>query len=300
MATSPSNSTPNAAPALAPGKNWTAQRFTVSAALAACGVAATLPAWQDIVHIAIRDEEASHIWLVPIVFAWLVWVRRRRLRQCQPTHTWIGPALIAFGWAVHSFGDAFLYESLWHGGAVLVMIGCALSVLGIQIVRAYLPALIILGFLVPVPGLIRQQIALPLQNATAVVTEHTLMVLGMPVTRSGNSLSINGAEVAIAEACNGLRMVFALALVSYAFAFGTPLRPSVRALVIGLSPVSAVLCNVVRLIPTVWLYGYASDSLADLFHTWAGWVMVVISLLLLMGMLHALRWAMVPVTRYSW
>ena len=36
----------------------------------------------------------------------------------------------------------------------------------------------------------------------------------------------------MAEACNGMRMVFALVLVSYAFAYSMPLRNTVRILVL--------------------------------------------------------------------
>ena len=58
----------------------------------------------------------------------------------------------------------------------------------------------------------------------------------MPVERSGSKLSINGVDVNIIEACNGLRMVFPLILVSYAFSFGLPLRNSRPFLVLLASP----------------------------------------------------------------
>jgi len=157
----------------------------------------------------------------------------------------------------------------------------------------------VLGFLVPIPGLIRQEIALPLQTATASVTHTTFELLGVEVSRSGNVLSINGTQVGVAEACNGLRMVFALVLVSYAFAFSVPLRWYVRTAVVGLSPLSAILCNVTRLVPTVWFYGHASDGWAGTFHDWAGWAMLFVAFLLLLGIIRLLQWALIPVTPYT-
>jgi len=278
---------------------WSVWHGVAAVALAAAGVYATFDAWADIYRVMLKDEESSHIFLVPIVAAILVWIRRRRLRFCRPTGLWIGPVLVALGWLVHSYGDARMITAFWQGGAVLVVIGCVFSVLGLEMLKKFWPAVLVLGFLVPVPGGVRQDIAMPLQTATAVITEHTLLVLGMPIDRAGNVLAINGVDVAIAEACNGLRMVFALTLVSYAFAFSTPLRGYVRVIVIAASPLSAVLCNVVRLVPTVWLYGYAAEETADLFHDVSGWLMLFVSLLLLMGMIRALRWALVPVSRYT-
>src|SRR6476619_7265507 len=102
-----------------------------------------------------------------------------------------------------------------------------------------------------------------------------------------------------------MRMVFPLFLVSYAFSFGLPLRNSVRFLVLLASPLSAILCNVIRIVPTVWLYGRVSENkpsmklIADNFHNYSGWAMLVVSFLLLLGILKLLRWAMITVMKYT-
>ena len=105
-------------------------------------------------------------------------------------------------------------------------------------------------------------------------------------------------EVEIAEACNGMRMVFALVLVSFTFAFGTPLRWYVRLLVVAASPVSAIFCNLVRLVPTVWLFGY-HPSVANGFHDYSGWLMLPIAFLLLMAIVRLLRWALLPIAKFT-
>ncbi|MCX5662429.1 MAG: exosortase/archaeosortase family protein [Planctomycetota bacterium] len=277
---------------------WTIWHLLGALAMLALGVWITRDAWQDMYRIASRDEESTHIFLVPLVAAWLVFVRRGRLRLCLPRGAWLGPVIIVVGWLIHSVGDLHMIQSFYHGGAVLVAVGCVLSVTGSDIFLRFMPAFAVLVFLVPVPGSVRQQIAIPLQTHTAKVTQVLFELADLPVGISGNVLSINGVEVAIAEACNGLRMVFALVLVSYAFAFGTPLRSYVRVLILVASPASAVACNVVRLLPTVWLYGYY-PSIADKFHDISGWVMLPLAFFLLLGVIRVLRWALVPVTHYT-
>jgi exosortase/archaeosortase family protein len=110
---------------------------------------------------------------------------------------------------------------------------------------------------------------------------------------------VNHHPVNIAEACNGVRMVFALALVSYTFGFGMPLRNSVRLLILLLSPLAAIVCNVARVLPTVLMIGYASPATAERFHEYAGWLMLPVAFLLLYGIIGLLKWAMIPVTRYT-
>jgi exosortase len=278
---------------------WTVWRLALAVLLCAAGAVATLDAWADMLRLALRDEEASHALLVPPIAAWLVWVRRGRLRHCVVGGTWVGPLLVVVGWAMYSVGQAQLWDSVWHAGAITVAIGCFLSAVGKNILREMLPAFVALYFMVPVPGRVRQQIAVPLQTVTAQATQQLFELFGVLIDRSGNVLNINGVDVAITEACNGLRMVFALTLVSYAFAFATPLRGYVRAIVLAASPVSAVACNVARLVPTVWMYGNHPAAIGDRFHNLSGWAMLIVAFLVLVGMIRFLRWAMVPVTRFT-
>lgn len=278
---------------------WSAWHVIAGVLMVALGVAVTFDAWADIYHIASIDEEYSHIFLVPIVAAYLVWVRRVRFRFCTPTGTMIGPVLAAAGWGISAYGFYHNVQAFWHAGAVLAVVGCLLSVVGKNVLFRFFPAFAVLIFLVPVPGMVRQEIALPLQSWTAQIGQSLLEILGIETARSGNLLSVNGIPVAIAEACNGLRMVFALILVSYAFSFGLPLRNSVRFAVLLASPLAAIGCNVIRIVPTVWLYGYHSKRVADAFHDYSGWVMLPIAFAILYGIICLLKWAMIPVTRYT-
>jgi exosortase len=278
---------------------WTAWHALAAAFMAALGVAATFPAWADMYLIAYNDEEYSHIFLVPLVALWMVWVRRLRFRHCRTTGTAMGLLMALFGWGVSSYGFYHGMQSLWHGGSVLVVLGCIVTVLGKQLLFRFFPAVAVLVFLVPVPGMIRQQIAIPLQTWTAQISQVVLEVVGVPVERSVNQLTVNGIPVNIIEACNGLRMVWPLILMSYAFSFGLPLRNSVRFAVLAASPLAAIFCNVVRILPTIWLYSYHTKKVADLFHDYSGWLMLPIAFLILLGLIKTLRWAMIPVMRYT-
>lgn len=280
-------------------ERWTYAHAAAAAGMAALGLLATLEAWRDIFNLAWKDTEYSHIFLVPIVALWMVFARRLRIRHCKPIGTPLGVLIAVGGWAVYTYGYYQGFQTLWHAGAVLVVIGCLLSVLGKHALFRFFPALAVLVFLIPVPPHYRLMIAAPLQTWTAEVSHAVLDLFAVPVERVGNNLWVNGTAVTIAEACNGLRMVFALILVSYAFSFGLPLRNSVRLVVLLASPVSAILCNVVRIVPNALVYGYWSNDAGVLFHDSAGWLMLPVSFLILLGVIRLLRWAMVPVMKYS-
>ncbi len=278
---------------------WTQAHLAAALALVAAAVTVQWRAWADIAEIALRDEEASHIILVPFVAAWMVWVRRGRLRSVAPRHGWAGLLMMMAGWGLSYLGFYHSFQAGWHSGAILMAVGAAITVLGTDVLWKFAPAFMVLAFLVPVPGMIRLELAGPLQTATATATQVVLDLFGSDVTRAGNLLMINGVQVAIAEACNGMRMVFALVLVSYGFAFGTPLRQYVRVLILAASPLSAIACNVIRLIPTVLVYGHMSDTFAERFHDFTGWLMLPVAFLILLGIIRLLRWALLPVAPFT-
>ena len=175
-------------------------------------------------------------------------------------------------------------------GALLVFNGCAFSVLGMDVALRFFPALVTACFVIPLPPGVRLQMAKPLQLLTAWSTQAVFELLGETTRLSGELLSINGINVTITEGCSGLRLFLALSLAATAFSFGAPLRSHVRLLALLSSFLYAVFCNVLRLVPTVWFYGYQSMKTADSFHDISAWVILPVALLLLAGMTKLLRW----------
>lgn len=281
--------------------------LVLAGVLAVMGVLVCLEAWTEIfVDYAYRDEEYSHIFIVPFVAIWMVWVRRMRFRHCRAGGAIMGPIIVMLGWLMSWYGFNKQTTSFFHGGAVLVLIGCVISVLGKNVFFRFFPAILVLAFLIPVPGQLRQRIAIPLQTWTAQASQAIFEIAGVETELSGNMLTINGQPVTIAEACNGMRMVFPLILIGYAFSFGLPLRQNVRILILALSPIVAIACNVARTVPTIWLAGNArrispenGQDLYRLFHDYGGWIMLPVAFLLLLALIRVLKWAMVPIQRYT-
>lgn len=267
----------------------------LAAALVGLAVLACHDAWLDIARIVRKDEEASHILLVPPIFLWLTWVRRARLNGWQAEPSAVGFLIVLPGALLWAFGYIRHMQVFWHLGAVLVAFGTFVSVCGLEIVRRLWPAFVVLIFLLPVPGVIRQPVALHMQNIAAQITQQAMMLLGYELNRSGNLLVFMGHPINIAEACNGMRMVSMLVLVAFAFVFVHAIRPWARVVLLLAAAPVAVACNVVRLVITVLAYGYSTAETAEAIHDVLGWVMVVLSYLILTGLLWLMRWLLLPV-----
>jgi exosortase len=261
-----------------------------AAALVLAAVFVIFDAWRDTLRIALSDEECSYVLLAPVVIGWLAWVRRDALSRCAVRRQWAGLAMLAAGWLIWWHG--YLTDPvIWRAGAVVVAVGAFVAAIGFDASLKLAPALAACVFLIPVDPTGRYHVAEPLETATAFAAQRTCDLLGMYVDRSGNLLSINGVDVTIAEACNGIRMVMTLFMVCYVVAFTLPLKWWVRLLLLAASPLVAIVSNVVRLVPTVWMFGHVSNAAAERFHDLSGWVMTIVAFVVLMGLARLLQGA---------
>jgi exosortase len=279
-------------------EGWRPIHLYAALGMMALAVAVTWGAWADMFLIARCDEECQHAFLAFPAFAWIAWIRRGRLRRCKPLGRWVGAVMVAAGWIIWSIGFRKQWQPFWHGGALIMVLGALFTAVGSQILWEFFAAFAVLAFIVPVPTIARQAFAIPLQGLTAHATQMVCETLGMTVDRQQSLLTVHGVQVAVSEACNGMRMVFALILVCYLFAFVNPLRGYVRFMLLVLSPVVAAVCNIIRLVPTIWVYGSFPKQFAENFHDATGWVMLIAAFLTMVGFLRLLRWAMLPVTHF--
>ncbi|HEX8912822.1 MAG TPA: exosortase/archaeosortase family protein [Humisphaera sp.] len=255
--------------------------LAAAVALVAAVVVACRPTWVDILASATNDPNSGQIWLAPLVMFCLAAVRlparespkRSAGRPDRPAVT--GLLLLAGGWLAWRWGFWAGRGLAWHGGAVAAAVGTVVVAIGPRAARRFAPALVAAAFLVPVSNVGVEQVSGPLQTFAAAGAQAVATLLGMVVARDGNILHINGIKVEVAEACSGLRGVFSLILASYLAGFLQPARWWVRATLLAASPVVAVAANVVRLVPTLWMFGHHPGDAARAFHDAAGWAMLV-------------------------
>lgn len=274
-------------------RRLTGRDFYIALAFAAVAALISFDAWKSIFTLAYLAEELSYCLLAPVVICWIASSMKSRWAQCQARSAWPGILLLLTGFGCFVYG--YLADPvIWRAGAVFMTVGAFLSAVGSDVFFKFLPVFGACLFLIPVHPNSRFHLAQPLEVATAQATQVVCDLIGIGVERSGNLISINGVPVTVAEACNGMRMVFTLFLVCYLVAFTEKLKPIVRLLILVAAPVVAILANITRLIPTIWIYGHYSQTTAERFHDGAGWCMIVIAFLGLLGLCRVSQQILAP------
>ena len=260
------------------------------------------------------DENYSHGLLIPFVIGYLLWVERDRLRQghYKPSVLWGGAAILLalFGlWAGLAGAELFLQRI----SLVLMLAGVVLYFWGANLLRRLWVPLFLLLLAIPIPTIVFNKIAFPLQLFASRCAVCSMRLFDIPVLRQVNILellplnSMAPKKLEVVEACIGIRSLMTLTTLAVVYAyFSLPQPPSGdgdgvdhsgksvwfasfrswglwRSILIVLSAVPiAILTNAVRVSGTGILAHYYGVKIADgFFHSFSGWVIYVVAFFLL-------------------
>jgi exosortase len=161
---------------------------------------------------------------------------------------------------------------------ILALAGLTVYYWGVhQIIWWWLP--FVLGFLtVPLPEMITQALALPLQFEASRIGAWLLKSRHVPVQLSGNIIRLPGRELFVTEACSGLRSLTALLSLAVLMG-GIALQfAASRLALIALAIPIAVLLNGMRVFLTGFLIFFLSPEYGEGFlHATEGWLFFVFS-----------------------
>ena len=144
--------------------------------------------------------------------------------------------------------------------------------------------------MIPIPAIIFNQIAFPLQLLASNVGEYTISSLDIPILREGNVLILANAQLEVAEACSGIRSLVSLFTLGLVFGYFVDQRAWVRAVIALSSMPVAILANGLRVASAgVAAHNFGRAGAEGLFHEFSGWVVFVLAFLMMFGLQRLLQ-----------
>lgn len=242
----------------------------------------------------------SHGWIVPLIAAYLFWIKKQPLVEAKPIERWAGVGLIVVSQLVRLYASVYDWNNPDRLSFLTCLLGACLIVGGKPMLRWAALPILFLAFMFPLPAKIENTLLMKLQTGAAIASTWVLQLLGISAARDGNVISIDTLKepLQIAEACSGLRMLTIFGAMSVALVM-TMQRPWWDRLIILLSAIPIALAsNVIRIVVTGLLFmafGQDTHWVSMIIHDWAGFAMMPIGLGLLWIEMTILSRITVPV-----
>ncbi len=246
---------------------------------------------RELVHAWIVDGNYSHGFLIVPVAAYFVWERRAALARAPLQPSPLGLAVLAFGVMLLLAGLVGAELFLSRISLLFVLAGAVLFVYGWKHLRILAFPLAFLILMIPIPAIIFNQIAFPLQLFASRVGETAISAANIPVLREGNVLVLANTSLEVAEACSGIRSLVSLITLGIVYGYIVDSRGWVRT-VLTLSTIPiAIIANGGRVAGTgIAAHVWGPAAAEGFFHEFSGWVVFVAAFALLLAVHQIIRW----------
>jgi exosortase len=277
--------------------------------LVALGVVCTavfavyLPILSSLVRQWASDDNYSHGFIVAPFAAYFAWRKRRELAAAPLRPHWGGLAIAAGSLLIFLAGRLGAELFLTRVSLIGVIAGAILLLYGPRHLRLLGFPLAFLLLMIPLPAVVFNQLAFPLQLLASRTGEAVLSASGIPVLREGNILVLPTTTLEVAQACSGIRSLVSLLTLAILIGKFTEPRRWARVTLALLAVPVAIAANAARVAGTGLLANWIGPRAAEgFFHEFSGWVMFVIALSLLLAaqrMLDRLSGFRLPAARPS-
>lgn len=238
-----------------------------------------------------NDENYSHGLLVPFIAGYALWQQRERLQALRiKPMPWTGGALMILSvlmlWAGTVGAELFVTRIAF----LLGIISLILYFGGTDWLKQTLFPLLLLLLAIPIPLLIFNRIAFPLQLIASDYAARVINLIGIPAFREGNVIELAQMKLEVVEACSGIRSLMSLATLAVTYAYFTESKWWRRlALVASVIPI-AIITNAARVTITGIMAHHRGEEAAQGFqHAFSGWLMFLVAMVLLLVVAQSLR-----------
>lgn len=229
-----------------------------------------------------KESSYSHGILIPIIVAFIVWLKRKAIlstpvKPCAWGYAVLVPALflVLLSAVANSASVRGLLFPVVIGGLVLALLGKAM-------LRQLMFPIFYLYFMCVLPGHLLAPISFRIQMLSTAGAALILKAIGLGVTQAGQIITMpNGVEAQVAEACSGFRLLVSLFAFSVLFAYlkEGPLwgRLSLVAVTVPLS----LVVNSIRIALVCMVGQFRGSEAMHAFHDYSGYLVLLLAFILL-------------------
>jgi exosortase len=234
------------------------------------------------------DPNYSHGVFVPICCALLLWIHRKSWMATPLRASASGLLFVVAAMVLLLVGTLGAELFLPRFSLCILLGGLVVYFAGWRMLRAVLAPWLVLFLMIPLPVIVFNEFAFPLQVLASRLACSFLELLRVPVLREGNIIVLSSMSLDVVEACSGLRSLMSLITVAVFYGLFFERKLWMRCLLVLAAIPVAVFTNALRITISAVLAQYVGHEFAEgFFHAFSGLVLFLLSLAALAG-LHTL------------
>ena len=215
-----------------------------------------------------NDEDYSFGLLLPVVCVYIIYLKwpEIKLRPWRPSLK--GVPVIILALLLYIGGKLIADPYTVRFSFIILISGFLLFIGGWGILRLFVFPILILIFMLPLPGIIISKITLPLQLISSRLAAIFLRSLGIPLVLQGNVIDLGVRQLQVVAACSGLRYILSLLALGFIYCyFYQRCLWKATLLLISLIPAS-IIANALR-VAAMGIYPALQEGF---WHGFSGWL----------------------------
>lgn len=237
-----------------------------------------------------NDDNYSHGFLIVPLALYFAWERRRQLQALPPNPSVLGLLIVLASLATLVVGILGAEFFLTRASLIGVIAGTVVFLLGWPQARILGFPIAFLLLMIPIPAIVFNQIAFPLQLFASRFGVAVMQLASVPVLREGNVITLANTTLEVAEACSGIRSLISLLTLGIVYGYFTDSRLWVRVVIAASTVPIAIVANGMRVAGTgILAHTRGAEAALGFFHTFSGWLVFLAAFGLLFVVVWLLR-----------